>query len=90
MTWVTFIFKYGDYCSQLPGTRKLTKVRLALKKLVTEDVIHGAISRSILFEMFLPCAAGAFGAPGTLRIRSRLAERIIHADSRRLVLVLDL
>ena len=38
----------------------------------------------------LPYAAGAFGAPGTLRIRPRLAERIIHSDSRRLVLVLDL
>ena len=32
------------------------KVRLALNRLVTEDVIQGAISRRILFEMFPPVA----------------------------------
>ena len=31
-------------------------MRLALKRLVTEDVIHGAISGRILLEMFPPVA----------------------------------
>ena len=49
--------------------------------------LGGSCSRC---SRLLPYAAGAFGAPGTLRIRPRLAERIIHSDSRRLVLVLYL
>ena len=49
--------------------------------------LGGSCSRC---SRLLPYAAGAFGAPSTLRIRPKLGEVIIHSDNRRLVLVLDL